>query len=132
MKQYMLDTNTVSDFIKAQPNVTKHVLSVPMASICISSITQGELVFGLAKRPDAKHLHTVVREFLRRVDVLTWNTDTAECYGLARAEMERCGKILSPLDLLIATHALEVDAIMVTHDQAFSFVNGLDLQDWTK
>ena len=130
MTRYMLDTNTVSYLIKGHPAISRRVVSVPMASLCVSSITQGELLFGLAKRPEAKRLHTVVREFLLRVDVLPWDSAIAECYGAVRAELERQGKLLGPLDLLIATHALGTDAILVTNDQAFCQVDGLHVEDW--
>ena len=130
MKQYMLDTNTISHLIKAHPAVAQHVVDVPMASLCISAITEGELLFGLAKRPDAKRLHLVVRELLLRVDVLPWDRVVAERYGSARAEMAR--QILAPLDLLIATHALSVDAVLVTNDQSFRLVDDLKVEDWTK
>ena len=131
MKQYMLDTNTISHLIKAHPAVARHVVNVPMASLCISAITEGELLFGLAKRPDAKRLHLVVRELLLRVDVLPWDRVVAERYGSARAEMARQGKILAPLDLLIATHALSVDAVLVTNDQSFRLIADLQVEDWT-
>ncbi len=70
MKRYMLDPNTVSHLLREHPVVAKRIVVVPMASLCISAITEGELFFGLAKRPVAKRLHVAVREFLRRVDVL--------------------------------------------------------------
>ncbi len=130
MTRYMLDTNTVSYLIKGHPAVSRRVVSVPMASLCVSSITQGELLFGLAKRPEAKRLHMAVREFLLRVDVLPWDSAIAECYGAVRAELERQGKLLGLLDLLIATHALGTDAILVTNDQAFCQVDGLHVEDW--
>ena len=131
MKRYMLDTNTVRYLIKAHPAVARRVMAASMASLCVSAITGGELLFGLAKRPDAKRLHIAVRELLRRVDVLPWSSAIAERYGVVRAEMERCGKILAPLDLLIATHALDLGTVLVTNDQAFNQVNGLHVEDWT-
>ena len=131
MKLTMLDTNTVSHLIKKHPAVVRRVVAAPMASLCISAITKGELLFGLAKRPHAKRLHLAVREFLRRVDVLPWNSAIAEHYGSVRADMERQGKILAPLDLLIATHALSVDAVLVTNDRAFGQVAELHVEDWT-
>ena len=127
----MLDTNTVSHLIKEHPAVVRHVVASPMASLCISAITEGELLFGLAKRPDAKRLHHAVRELLRRVDVLPWDSVIAERYGIVRADMARQGKILAPLDLLIATHALSLDAVLVTNDKAFRQVVHLQVADWT-
>ena len=131
MKRYMLDTNTVSHLLREHLVVTKRIVAVPMASLCISAITEGELLFGLAKRPVAKRLHVAVREFLRRVDVLPWDSSTAEHYGIVRADMERRGRILASLDLLIATHALSVDAVLVTNDRAFSQMADLKVEDWT-
>ena len=131
MKHYLLDTNTVSHLIKGHPAVARRVVSVPMASLCISAITEGELLFGLAKRPDAKRLHLLVQEFIRRVDVLPWDSSITKYYGTVRADMERRGKILAPLDLLIATHALSVGAVLVTNDKAFCQVVDLSIEDWT-
>lgn len=128
----MLDTNTVSHLVKGHQAVSRHVVSAPMASICISAITEGELLFGLAKRPEAKRLHAVVREFLRRADVLPWDHAVAEQYGTARADLESSGKSLGPLDLMIAAHALAVGAVLVTNDRAFGQVLHLSLEDWTQ
>jgi tRNA(fMet)-specific endonuclease VapC len=131
MKWYMLDTNTVSHLIKGHPAVIQRTVAAPMTSLCISAITEGELLFGLAKRPDAKRLHLAVQEFLRRVDVLPWDSATAQHYGTVRGDMECRGKILAPLDLLIATHALSSGAILVTNDRAFCQVDNLYIEDWT-
>ena len=68
MKRYMLDTNMVSYFIKAHPAVVTQVVGTPMPNLCISAITEAELLFGLAKLPQAKRLHAAVREFLLRVE----------------------------------------------------------------
>lgn len=131
MKRYMLDTNTVSHLIKENKAVIQHVVTMPMTSLCLSVITEGELLFGLAKRPHARGLHLAVRELLQRVEVLPWNSHTAEHYGIVRAAMTRQGKILAPLDLLIATHALSVRAVLVTNDKAFTQVAGLHVEDWS-
>ncbi len=131
MKRFMLDTNMVSHLLKQHPAVAQRIVTVPMASLCISAITEGELLFGLAKRPAAKQLHVAVREFLRRVDVLPWDSSAAEHYGVVRADMVSQGKILAPLDLLIATHALSMEAVLVTNDKAISQMPNLHIEDWT-
>jgi tRNA(fMet)-specific endonuclease VapC len=131
MKLYMLDTNMVSHLLKGHPDVVRQVTSKPMGSLCISAITEGELRFGLAKRPAAKRLQIVVQEFLRRVDGLPWESAVAESYGVVRADLERQGRTLAPLDLLIATHAYSLGAVLVTNDKAFSQVTDLHIEDWT-
>jgi tRNA(fMet)-specific endonuclease VapC len=131
MKRYMLDTNTVSHLVKGHSTVSLRVIEVPMTALCISAITGGELMFGLAKVPDAKRLHQAVMELLRRVDVLSWDSAVMERYGNVRADMEKQGRALGPLDMLIAAHALETDSILVTNDVVFSRVTGLTVEDWT-
>ena len=131
MIRYMLDTNTVSHLIRRHPVVARRLMIVPMASVCISSITESELLFELARRPEAIRLHNAVREFLLCVDVLPWDTLTAQTYGIVRANMERRGRMLAPLDLLIATHALTANGVLVTNDQAFLQMADLSVEDWT-
>jgi tRNA(fMet)-specific endonuclease VapC len=120
----MLDTNIVSHLVKQHPNVSRQVVGVPMASLCISAITAGELHYGLARRP-------AVSELMRRVDVLPWDFSAAERYGILRAALDRSGRPLGSLDLLIAAHALAAGAILVTNDRAFSQIAPLQIEDWT-
>jgi tRNA(fMet)-specific endonuclease VapC len=128
----MLDMNMISHLLKEHKTVVGHVLAKPITSLCISAITEGELLFALAKRPEAKRLHLAVRELLRRLDVLPWGSAIAARYGTMRAEMERQGRSIGSLDLRIAAHANGADAILVTSDHAFRHVPGLQIQDWTE
>ena len=130
--RFMLDTNMVSFLIRASsPPLKARLLSVPMAQLCVSAVTQGELVYGLARRPEASALRTAVRELLARLEVLPWDSPAAERYGALRASLERLGTPLGNLDTLIAGHALATGAVLVTNDQAFGRVEGLQVEDWT-
>ena len=95
-------------------------------------MTQGELFYGLARKPEAIALKTAVLAFLSRLDVLPWDRAAAERYGALRASLERLGTPLGNLDTLIAAHALSVDAALVTNDQAFARIEGLQVEDWTR
>jgi tRNA(fMet)-specific endonuclease VapC len=129
--RYMLDTNTVSSLIKKNPVVSRRIASFPMERLCLSVISESELLYGLAKKPHAKNLNILVREFLKRVDVLVWDTDVAEHYGVLRAELEAKGAVLGSLDMQIAAHASQLGAVLVTNDQAFKRVGNLRVEDWT-
>lgn len=131
MTRYMLDTSIVSHLLREQPAVVRHVTSISMAALCMSAITEGELLFGLSKRPAARQLHVAVRELLRRVEVLPWDSVAAECYGVVRAAMTLRGKVITPLDLLIATHAQSINAVLVTNDRAIRQMSSLQIEDWT-
>jgi len=126
----MLDTNTVSYFLKGHPVVVQRVRIVPMHQLCISAITGGELLFGIARKPKAKKLHAMVTGFLRHVDVLPWDGVAMRHYGTLRACLQQHGITLGALDLLIAAHAQASQSILVTHDAAFAKVPGLGTQDW--
>lgn len=134
MRLYMLDTNTASYIIKGEPAIVReHLLKVPMASICISSITQAELLRGVAKKPEARRLPIAVKEFLIRVEIMPWDSDAAGAYAQLRTSCESEGTPLGTMDMLIAAHAVAVGAILVTNDQAFYRVkHHLSLEDWTR
>ncbi|MDZ3799900.1 MAG: type II toxin-antitoxin system VapC family toxin [Xanthomonadales bacterium] len=131
MRHYLLDTNTVSHALRGHSKVLARMTAVPMASLGISAITEGELLFGLARRPEAVKLQALVEEFLRRVDVLPWDRNCAARYGPLRAAMGERGRTLAPLDLLIAAHAQSLDAVLVSNDKAFSQCEGLAWEDWS-
>ncbi len=132
--RYMLDTNTASYIIKGEPAVIReHLLNVAMASVCISAITEAELLRGVARKPEAKRLPVVVKEFLLRVEILPWDSDAADAYAQLRTACENEGKPLGAMDMLIAAHSVAVGAILITNDKAFYNVeHHLLLEDWTK
>ena len=130
--RYMLDTNTVSSLIKQNQLVRKRITSLPMDKLCLSVISEAELLYGLAKKPHAKNLHQVVQEFLKRIEVLAWNRNVAEHYAILRADLEAKGAVLGSLDMQIAAHASQAGAVLVTNDQAFKRVKKLKVEDWTK
>ena len=131
MRHYLLDTNTVSHAVRGHPKVLARMTAVPMASLAISTVTEAELRFGLARRPGSLRLQALVDEFLLRVDVLAWGRECAARYGPLRAALGERGKSLAPLDLMIAAHAQATGATLVSNDQAFAHCLDLALEDWT-
>ncbi len=131
--RYLLDTNTVSYIIKGnRPRVRERLLKVAMAEVGISVITEGELRFGLARKPDATQLKVVVDEFLLRVEVLPWDSEAAKQYANIRAALENIGEPMGNLDLMIAAQALGLSTVLVTSDAVFRRVKGLKIEDWNK
>ena len=132
MTGWMLDTNIASHVIKGdRREVIARLASLPMADIAISAVTEGELLYGLARRGYPEALSERVKQFLVRVEVLPWNRDVARSYGDLRAACEARGIGLAPLDMMIAGHAVAADATLVTHDKAFRHLpEHLRTEDW--
>jgi tRNA(fMet)-specific endonuclease VapC len=131
--RYLLDTNTVSYIIKGNRlRVRERLLRVPMAEVGISVITEAELLFGLARRPEATKLKTVVEELLLRVEVLPWDSAAAQQYSRIRATLEHGGEPMGNLDLMIAAQALSSDLVLLSSDTVFRRVKGLKIEDWSR
>jgi tRNA(fMet)-specific endonuclease VapC len=130
---YLLDTNTASYVIKGNiPRVRERLRRVPMNNVAISVITEAELRFGVERKPDAKRLRIAVEEFLLSLNVLPWNSEAAQNYATLRVAMEKRGKPMGNLDMMIAAHAIAVQAVLITSDSVFGKVNDLETEDWTK
>ena len=130
--RYLLDTNMASYVIKGNlPRVRERLVKVPIAEVSISVVTEAELRFGVARRPQAVGLATAVEEFLLRVEVLPWDSAAAQHYARLRAVLERSGAAMGNLDMMIAAQALSAQAILVTHDHVFRRVKQLKIEDWS-
>ena len=119
MKRYLLDTNIVSHLLRGTATVRDRIVTLPIPALCISAVTNGEMMFGLMKRPEAIRLHHAAKELSQRLDVLPWDQAVSERYGDIRVALTSAGITLAPLDLMIFAHAAAVEAVLVTDDRAF-------------
>jgi tRNA(fMet)-specific endonuclease VapC len=130
---HLLDTNVASYIIRGNvPSVDRWLAKVPVANVFISTVTEGELRYGVARRPDATRLETLVEDFLLTVTILPWDSAAAKQYGWLRASLEREGRPMGNLDMMIGAHALATGAVLVTNDRAFTRIKNLKVADWTK
>jgi tRNA(fMet)-specific endonuclease VapC len=132
---YLLDTNTVSHIVRGRsPAARARLAGLGAHEIAsISSITEAEIRYGLAKRPHVHALARAIEGFLGKVHMLPWDRDEAAAYGALRAKMEAAGKALGNLDMLIAAQVIARGATLVTSDKAFAQVTELRLiENWAR
>ena len=128
---HMLDTNIVSHLVRQHPEVVNRYSQITPEKMCISSVTEAELLYGGAKQQNNK-LHETIMEFLKTITVCAWDSEAAAIYGELRAAMEKKGKVMGDLDQLIAAHAISRGTTIVTNDHAFGMVQDLTVEDWTQ
>jgi len=128
---YLLDTNTIIYFFKGLGNVAKILLSKAPEDIAIPAITLYELEVGIAKSSNPKKRKIQLESLVSRIAVLPFTEKEAEISAKIRAELEKQGTPIGPLDNLIAGIALYSNTILVTHNlKEFSRVKGLIIEDW--
>ena len=131
MSELMLDTDISSYIIRRRPASLLEKFHRHADSLCVSAMTAAELRFGAEKAGRAA-LSDLVEGFLERLVILDWTASVTVSYARARAAVERAGKPIGNMDLLIAAHALSLRATVVTNNiKHFSMVPGLKVEVWT-
>jgi tRNA(fMet)-specific endonuclease VapC len=101
-------------------------------SIGLSAVTVSELEFGARNSGQYEAEMTAVRKLLTPFEI--YDYESVNCpphYGRIRHELEGKGVIIGSMDLLIAAHALALDATLVSNNLAhFSRVTGLKTVNW--
>lgn len=131
MTQYLLDTNIVSDIIRNPQGAISHAINaVGENRVCTSIVVASELRFG-ARKKGSERLTTQLEAILDRMTVLPLDRPVDVHYGQIRTELESRGTIIGANDLLIAAHALAIEAILITdNEREFRRVPGLTVENW--
>jgi tRNA(fMet)-specific endonuclease VapC len=131
--KYLLDTNICIFVIKQKPAlVLQRFQQHPPDDVANSSVTLAELRYGADKSAKPSQNHAALDAFVAPLSVVDFDPAAASQYGKIRAEVERRGTPIGPLDTLIAAHALSLGLTLVTANTSeFSRVPGLNVEDWT-
>jgi tRNA(fMet)-specific endonuclease VapC len=129
--RYLLDTNTISDFIlHPRGPVAGRIRRLGAGAVCTSIIVAAELRFGVEKRGSRK-LATRISEALEVLEVLPFESPADAVYAVIRANLEKAGHPIAANDLLIAAHAISLGYTLVTDNKRdFSRVSGLTAETW--
>jgi len=125
---YMLDSSVCIAVLRNAPNLEKLPSS---EQCCLSQITVAELWTGVEK--GAFHLRNASRltDFLAPIPLLDFDEPAARAYGEIRAALEKKGRSIGPLDLLIAAHARSIGATLLTGNfDEFRRVPALKVLRW--
>lgn len=99
--------------------------------ICISSITYAELMHGVEKSQAIEKSRLALTLFLSAIGIREFHASAAEAYGNIRADLEKHGTPIGPLDLLIVGHARSEGCVLVMNNtREFQRVEGLRVEDW--
>ena len=129
---YLLDTNICIYIINQHHrDVVEHVKRLQPHQIKLSAISIAELEYGASKSKNREMNRNALIHFASAFDIVAFNDDDAEVFGLIRAGLEKRGKIIGPYDLQIAAQAISRNLILVTNNtKEFERVENLRLENW--
>lgn len=131
MLKYLLDTHICIYTIKNRPDSVRKTFIEHDGQMCVSTVTQMELIYGAEKSAAVARNLKDVEGFLSRLEVKAFDSLAAAHTGQIRAELARVGKPIGPYDQMIAGHARSLGLIVVTNNVSeFSQVSGVRVENW--
>ena len=132
--KYLIDTNICIYIMYKRPKeIIKKFRQFEPGEIGISTITVSELQYGISKSEHRKKNQLRLEEFITPLEILNYDEEAAWAYGDIRFQLEKRGRPIGPLDLLIAVQAASRDLILVTNnDKEFKRIKKLKVENWTK
>jgi tRNA(fMet)-specific endonuclease VapC len=129
--KYLLDTNICVYLIRNRSQLLlEKIIAHSSDGLALSVVTICELEFGVAKSSAQEKNRIALNRFTNKFSILPLTERAAKTYGEIRASLERQGKPIGPLDLLIAAHALSENLTLVTNnEQEFNRVPGLQVEN---
>lgn len=129
----LLDTNVCIHIIRRRPQaVLRRFEDYGIGEVGVSSVTVAELRYGAEKSARPEQNLEALGRFLLPLEILAFGGEDAAAYGRVRADLEKVGTPIGPLDTLIAAHAVSMSVTLVTNNtREFGRVSGLEVEDWT-
>lgn len=104
-----------------------------LGEIAVSAVTVSELQYGISRSTKHSQNRQRVEDFLLPLEFLPYDELAAYSYGEIRYQLEKRGKTIGPLDLMIAAHALSRNLILVTNNSGeFNRVKNLKVENWVE
>lgn len=98
--------------------------------VWLSAIVAAELRFGVAKLASPR-FSGAVEAWLDGFEILHWPIEATHHYAQIRCELEKIGRPIGGMDLMIAAHAMAEESILITNNaQEFHRVPNLAVEEW--
>jgi len=130
--RYLLGTNICIEIIRGRgAKALSRLRACTLGEVGLSSITLAELTHGVEKSAKPEQNRIALQEFCAPLAILPFDDAAAVAYGEIQSALERRGKVIGPMDLLIAAQAISIQALLVTNNvREFRRVRGLSIEDW--
>ena len=129
---YILDTDICVFLLRGTGAAAEgRLLQAEPGEVAVTSITAAELRYGAAHSGNPPRNLEEVENFLAPLEFLDFDDDASLHYAVIKHHLAAAGKLIGPMDLLIAATVRAHDGPLVTNNvREFSRVPGLTIENW--
>lgn len=131
MSLILLDTDTLSYFLKGNENIVRNFASYPDTAIHTTIINHAELLFGACASIKKKLLLVQIERLLSEMKIMPFCQKSSYIFAECKANLRQNGTPIADMDLMIASIALANKATLITNNtRHFNRIEKLKIENW--
>jgi tRNA(fMet)-specific endonuclease VapC len=131
---YLLDTNHLGLAVTVGTSVHVRLVSLRRRGVrigtCIPVLCEIERGVHFVREPDVYRRN--LQHLLSRIRLWPLDVLTSTVYGRVAADLQRRGRVLSQVDMMLASLAEQMNLVLVSTDLDFDALPHIPREDWTK
>jgi tRNA(fMet)-specific endonuclease VapC len=129
---YLLDTNHISRAVIPRSPVRQRITDLRQRGIkvgtCVPVLCEIEAGIQRVTKPEVYRLN--LERLLRQIRVWPIDLSTARIYGVIHHDLNRRGRVLSQVDMMLAALARQMTLTLATSDQDFTALSDIPTENW--
>jgi predicted nucleic acid-binding protein len=131
--KYLLDTDTLIYWLKGNKNIEEKALTIGLDQLRYSIISHAELYFGAYNSAQKDKNLKAIQVVYQKLALVNFNPESAQLFGMIKADLKQQGNIILDADIMIAAIALSNDLTLVTNNEKhFERIPKLNIENWSK
>jgi predicted nucleic acid-binding protein len=115
--KYLLDTDTLIYWLKGNKNIEEKALTFGLEQLGYSIISHAELYFGAYNSEQKDKNLKAIQVVNQKLALVNFNAESAQLFGMIKADLTQQGKIILDADIMIASIALSNELTLVTNNE---------------
>lgn len=132
MPGFLLDTNHLSSAVRLGSPVRERIHWIRDRGAAVGTCAPAlcELEVGALQVRDPATYRKALSRFLSRLRAWPLDAETAWHYGDVYHHVQRSGRVLSQVDMMLAALARQMDLVLLTSDRDFEDMPGVSIENW--
>ena len=129
--KYLLDTDTLIYWLTGNKNIEEKALAIGLEKLGYSVISHAELYFGAYNSVQKDKNLLAIQAVSKKLALVNFNAESAQLFGMIKADLKQQGNIILDADIMIAAIALTNGLTLVTNNlKHFIRIPNLNLENW--